>query len=156
MASFIGEISCKLDSKGRILFPAAFKKQLPAIANDKFVIRKDIFESCLVLYPYNEWEHQVEFIRKKLNSYNKDHNRFLRSFFRGAAELELDANNRMLLPKRLLDDVVADKELVIIGLDTKLEIWTKEEFDKNNEEQDDDFAELAQNILGKDNLDFLQ
>jgi MraZ protein len=156
MASFIGEISCKLDPKGRILFPAAFKKQLPTTASERFVLKKDIFESCLVLYPYHEWERQVEFLRKKLNPYNQDHNRFLRGFFRSTAEVELDASNRMLLPKRLLDEISADKDLVIIGLDTKLEIWTKEFLDENATKEDEDFAELAQNILGSENLDFLQ
>jgi MraZ protein len=156
MASFIGEISCKLDPKGRILFPAAFKKQLSATANDKFVIKKDIFESCLVLYPFDEWERQVEIIRNKLNPFNKDHNTFLRGFFRGTAELELDANTRILIPKRLLDDIGSDKELIIIGLDTKLEIWSKEEYDAQTQTDEENFANLAQTILGNDKLDFLQ
>ncbi len=151
MASYIGEISCKLDTKGRILFPAAFKKQTSAAAQDKFVLKKDIFEDCLVLYPYDEWERQVEIIRKKLNPYNKDHNRFLRGFFRGTAEIELDANNRMLLPKRLLDVAKAEKELIVIGLDTKLEIWAKEIYDELDT-QDEDFAQLAHEILGNEEL----
>lgn len=155
MASFIGEISCKLDTKGRILFPAAFKKQIPAAAQEKFVIKKDIFEDCLVVYPYNEWERQVDIIRKKLNPYNKDHNRFLRGFFRGTAEIELDASNRVLLPKRLLENIKAEKELILIGLDTKLEIWSKELYDELNN-QDDDFAQLAEDILGNEDLDILQ
>ena len=154
MSSFIGEISCKLDTKGRILFPAAFKKQIPAAAQEKFVIKKDIFEDCLVMYSYDEWERQVEIIRKKLNPYNKDHNRFLRGFFRGTAELELDANNRILLPKRLLEKIKAEKELILIGLDTKLEIWSKELYDAMNEAEDD-FADLAQEILGNEDLDIL-
>ena len=155
MASFIGEISCKLDTKGRILFPAAFKKQIPAAAQEKFVIKKDIFEDCLVLYPFNEWERQVDIIRKKLNPYNKDHNRFLRGFFRGTAEIELDASNRILLPKRLVEKIKAEKELVLIGLDTKLEIWSKELYEELNN-QDDDFAQLAEDILGNEDLDILQ
>jgi len=155
MASFIGEISCKLDTKGRILFPAAFKKQIPAAAQEKFVIKKDIFEDCLVLYPFNEWERQVDIIRKKLNPYNKDHNRFLRGFFRGTAEIELDASNRVLLPKRLVEKIKAEKELVLIGLDTKLEIWSKELYEELNN-QDDDFAQLAEDILGNEDLDILQ
>lgn len=155
MASFIGEISCKLDTKGRILFPAAFKKQIPAAAQEKFVIKKDIFEDCLVVYPYNEWERQVDIIRKKLNPYNKDHNRFLRGFFRGTAEIELDASNRVLLPKRLLENIKAEKELILIGLDTKLEIWSKELYEELNN-QDDDFAQLAEDILGNEDLDILQ
>ena len=108
-----------------------------------------------MLYPFNEWERQVDIIRKKLNPYNKDHNRFLRGFFRGTAEIELDASNRILLPKRLVEKIKAEKELVLIGLDTKLEIWSKELYEELNN-QDDDFAQLAEDILGNEDLDILQ
>ena len=63
MATFIGDYTCKVDVKGRIILPAAFKKQLPAGAEDHFVVRKDIFESCLVLFSIEDWNRQIEKIR---------------------------------------------------------------------------------------------
>jgi MraZ protein len=146
MITFIGEYSCKLDAKGRVMLPAAFKKQMPGISQDKFVIKKDIFENCLVLYPMDEWERQNKLIKKKVNPYNKEHNIFLRRFFKGMAEIILDSNNRLLIPKRLLDEVNAEKEIVLAGQLGKIEIWAKDHFDKidvGNEE----FASMAEKIM---------
>jgi MraZ protein len=150
MTNFIGDFSCKLDAKGRIMLPVAFKKQLLASepsARETFVVKKDIFENCLVLFPISEWERQVEIIRTKLNPYNKEHNIFLRGFHRGKAEVEMDNNNRLLIPKRLLDLVNIDKEVILAGLDGKIEIWAKEVYD-TMEQNDNDFALLAEKILG--------
>ena len=147
MTAFIGEYSCKVDSKGRIMLPAAFKKQMPSTTNDKFVVKKDIFEQCLVMYPMDEWERQNKLIRSKLNPYNKEHNRFLRNFYRGTAELILDSNNRMLIPKRLLELVSIRKEVILAGQDGKIEIWAKDIYD-SVAEGEDEFASLAEKIMG--------
>ena len=82
MATFIGDYTCKVDVKGRIILPMAFKKQMPADAQDHFVVRKDIFENCLVLYAIEDWNRQLEKIRKKVNPYNREQNMFLRNFLR--------------------------------------------------------------------------
>lgn len=147
MTTFIGEYSCKVDAKGRIMLPAAFKKQMPSTANDRFVVKKDIFEQCLVMYPMDEWERQNKLIRSKLNPYNKEHNRFLRNFYRGTAELILDSNNRMLIPKRLLELVRIKKEVTLAGQDGKIEIWAKDSYD-GGAEGENEFASLAEKIMG--------
>ena len=123
MATFIGDYPCKVDDKGRIILPAAFKKQMPPAAQDHFVVRKDIFENCLVLYAMDDWNRQLEKIRKKINPYNREHNMFLRNFFKGTAELVLDSNNRMLIPKRLMDLIGAEMDVVLAGPDGRIEIW---------------------------------
>ncbi len=145
MAYFIGDHTCKLDSKGRILFPAALKKQLKS-ESDRFVIKKDLFENCLVLYTNDEWERQNQLIRSVTNPFNKEHNRFVRGFSRGTAEIILDASSRMLIPKRLLDLIGADKEIVLSGQDSKIEVWTKEAYD-GLEEDENEFASLAEKIM---------
>jgi MraZ protein len=149
MTIFIGDYTCKVDAKGRVMLPAAFKKQMPQAAQDKYVIKKDIYEKCLVLYPMDEWERQNQLIRQNINPYNKDHNRFLREFFKDTAEAELDSNNRFLIPMRLLNLVGIDKEteVVLAGQLGKIEIWAKEQYDKTSE-QIEDFGELANKILG--------
>ena len=146
MISFIGDISCKIEAKGRLLFPATFKKQLEK-GQKKFIVKKDIYEKCLVLYTAEEWERQIEILRKKLNLYNKDHSRFLREFYRNTAELNLDSSGRILIPKKLLDMVGIEKEVVMLGLDTKIEIWAKEVYE-TMQTSEEEFAKLAQNILG--------
>ena len=147
MTTFIGEYSCKVDAKGRIMLPAAFKKQVPSTISDKFVVKKDIFEKCLVLYPIDEWERQNKLIRSKLNPYNKDHNRFLRNFYRGTSEIVLDSNNRMLIPRRLLELISAHKEVILAGQDGKIEIWAQNIYDAGADGEDE-FASLAEKIMG--------
>ena len=83
MATFIGDYPCKVDAKGRILLPSAFKKQMPADAQDHFVVRKDVFDKCLVLYSIEDWDQMVAKIRSRLNRYNREHNAFFRNFFKG-------------------------------------------------------------------------
>ena len=148
MSSFIGESSCKVDVKGRVLFPSTFKKQMDTASQEKFVIKKDIFENCLVLYPMDEWERQNSIIRKKINTYNKQHSRFLREFFKGAAELIPDGNNRMLIPKRLLDQVGIENELIMAGQGGRIEVWAKETYEAGGMSEND-FASLAEKILGE-------
>lgn len=147
MTTFIGDYTCKVDSKGRIMLPSAFKKQLSAAENDRFVVKKDIYEKCLVLYPWNEWQRQNNIIRKNTNPYNKEHNRFLREFFKDTAELSLDSNNRMLIPKRLLDEAGIEKEAILAGQFGKIEIWAKEKYETSGL-GDEEFASLADKILG--------
>ena len=147
MTTFIGDYTCKADAKGRITFPSAFKKQVRSASGDRFVVKKDIFEKCLVLYPMEEWERQNEIIRKKLNPYNKEHNKFLRNFYKGTAELALDGNGRLLIPKRLLDQVEISREVIMAGQDGKIEIWAKHLYERIDESEED-FAELAEKIMG--------
>ncbi len=147
MGAFIGDYTCKIDAKGRILLPSAFLKQLPVIGQDSFVVKKDIFETCLVLYPIKEWEYQNKLIRANINPYKKEHNLFLRNFYRGTAELVLDNNNRILIPRRLLDLLSSGKEVVLTGQDSKIEIWAKDDYEKHAPGEED-FARLAEKIMG--------
>ncbi|HOO98836.1 MAG TPA: hypothetical protein PLV06_08780 [Bacteroidales bacterium] len=147
MATFIGDYTCKVDVKGRIILPMAFKKQMPADACDHFVVRKDIFEDCLVLYSIVDWNRQLEKIRKRINPYNREHNKFLRNFFMGTAELTLDNNNRLLIPKRLLDVIGAQRDVVLAGQDGRIEIWAADVYE-HTAMPADEFADLAEKLMG--------
>ena len=147
MATFIGDYTCKVDVKGRIILPMAFKKQMPADARDHFVVRIDIFEKCLVLYALEDWNRQLIRIRKRINPYNREHNTFLRNFFKGTAELSLDSNNRMLIPKRLLDIIGAGRDVVLAGQDGRIEIWAADVYE-GLDMPADDFASLAEKLMG--------
>lgn len=147
MATFIGDYECKVDVKGRIILPMAFKKQMPAGAPDHFVVRKDIFENCLVLYAIDDWNTQLQKIRKRMNPYNREHNMFLRNFFKGTAELTLDNNNRLLIPKRLLDLINAGRDVTLAGQDGRIEIWSTAVYD-SIEIPAEEFAALAEKLMG--------
>jgi MraZ protein len=147
MITFIGDYTVRLDPKGRLSFPAAFKKQIREALQDGFVLKRDVFESCLIMYPMEEWERQNRIIRSRTNPYNKEHARFLRMFFSGTAEVSLDANNRMLIPKRLLEYAHIRNEVVLAGQSGKIEIWASEQYGSVSV-ADADFAALAEKILG--------
>jgi len=147
MATFIGDYSCRLDAKGRVILPSAFKKQMPPAAEDRFVVRKDIFDGCLVLYPIDDWNRQLEKIRSRINPYNREHNIFLRNFFKGTAEVSLDSSNRLLIPKRLLDHAGIQKDVVLAGQDGRIEMWAEEVYARIDMPSDD-FANLAEKLLG--------
>ncbi len=147
MITFIGDYHCKLDSKGRAALPAAFKKQMAAELTSGFVIKRDVFDKCLVLYPMKEWERQNELIRRRTNPFNKEHTRFLRMFFSGTAEVQADATQRILIPKRLLEYAGIKGEVVLAGQYGKIEIWSPGDYESFTK-ADDEFASLAEKILG--------
>jgi MraZ protein len=150
MITFIGDYTVRLDSKGRLSFPAAFKRQSRQVVQDGFVLKRDLFEKCLIMYPMEEWERQNKIIRSRTNPYNKEHARFLRMFFSGTAEVTLDANNRMLIPKRLMDYAGIIGEVVLAGQSGKIEIWASDQYGSVSQ-VDDDFAAMAEKILGGSN-----
>jgi MraZ protein len=120
---------------------------MPADAQDHFVVRKDIFENCLILYSIEDWNDQLTKIRKKINPYNREHNMFLRNFFKGTAELSLDNNNRLLIPRRLMEMVGADRDVVLAGQDGRIEIWALEAYSRIDMPAED-FANLAEKLMG--------
>ncbi len=149
MITFIGEYICKVDAKGRIMLPSAFKKQMPAGTEEKFVIKPDVYEACLLMYPIQEWERLNRIIRRNTNPFNREHERFVRLFNDGEAELALDANNRLLIPKRLLDHAKATKEILLKGRDGKIDVWSPENYVKFKEGISE-LESLTEKILGGD------
>lgn len=146
MLTFIGDYTCKLDVKGRTTLPSPFIRQMAGAVPERFVVKKDVFEECLILYPIEEWQRQTRIIRSKLNQYNRQHQLFMRRFFKGVAEVVPDANNRLLIPKRLLDEVGASKEIVLAGQPGKIELWDKSKYD-GIELSNADFADMAENLM---------
>ena len=148
--SFVGNHTVKTDVKNRIAIPAPFRKLLTESEEKGFVLQKDIFQNCLILYPLSEWNAQLEHLRNSLNPYNSKHKRFKSQFLRDTAEVTLDSGGRILLPKRLMQLVGITKEIEVAGADTSIEIWSKNEYD-NYGMEGDEFAELTEEILGEIN-----
>lgn len=149
MANFLGEYDCKLDAKGRFILPSGLKKQVPTEANGQFVVNRG-FEKCLVLYPQNEWDKITAEINK-LNQFVKKNRDFLRYFFRGATEVALDGSDRLLLPKRLKEYANINKEIVLFAHTNKIEIWAQGEYDNLLSDEPEDFADLAEQVMGNAN-----
>jgi MraZ protein len=104
-----------------------------------------------MLYPYDEWERQIALLRSKTNPYNRAHAEFLREFFKGTAEILLDGNNRILLPKRLLEWATIKADVILAGQDDKIVIWDKQTYESQSL-SDEAFASLAEKILGNNDL----
>ncbi len=147
MSNFIGDHNCKLDSKGRLLMPSVFKKQMDPGEDDRFVIQKDIYTKCLGLYPMSEWVRKSKYIKDQTNPFDEEDARFLREYFKGTAEVSLDSNNRILIPRRLLDLIDADKEVVLAGQFDKIEIWSKENYEDVGSDSAA-FKALSKKIMG--------
>ncbi len=130
MNTFIGEYTVKIDDKGRMVFPSAFKSLMPADGDMRFVIKKDIFEDCLEMYTFEEWEHQSSVVKSRLNFFNRDHAMFWREYMRDRAIVEPDGKvGRISVPKKLLEAIGVNKEVVFSGNDYKIEIWAREKFE---------------------------
>lgn len=149
MLNLLGEHNCKLDAKGRVMFPSKLRKQLESVLHEGLVINRDIFEKCLVLYPKPEWD-KVNAEMSRLSRYNKKHQLFQRKFMKGATLVELDATGRLLIPSALLEYASIDhkesNELIISGLGEKAEIWSKANYDQQILDEDFDFGTLAEDV----------
>ena len=147
---FVGDYNSKLDSKCRVIFPSQLKRQVSEEEQAAaFVLKRDIYEKCSVLYTKSEWNRQVDIMKKRLNPFNPKHAEFLREFYRGAAEVYLDNNSRFLIPRIMLDYIGAEKDLVFVGLGGTIEIWDNEAY-KQREMNREAFRARAFELLGGD------
>ena len=148
MAKFIGCYKAKVDDKGRLIFPSAFKSGMGEGASLRFVVKKSLFAECLEMYAYDEWERDSEAVRSRLNFFNPKHAALWREYMRGTADVEPDSKlGRMTIPKAMLDEVGINKEVVFAGNNHLIEIWDKEKYEAQAMSSED-FASLAQEILG--------
>lgn len=127
---FIGNIEAKTDSKGRVFLPACFRRILQAGGCDKVMLRKDVYQDCLVIYPEESWNQQLDLLRNRLDKWNAKHQMIFRQFVADVEELSIDSNGRILLPKRYLSMAAITQEVRFIGMDDTIEIWAKEKLEK--------------------------
>jgi MraZ protein len=152
MIQLLGEFDCKLDAKGRLMVPSSLKKQLPSVEQEGLVINRG-FEKHLVIYPKKVWEGIVAEL-SKLNQYEKKTREFIRFFTRGATELSLDASCRVLLPKSLLEFAGINGDVVLACQFDKIEVWSKAAYDNLLDNEPENFANLAEEVMGgKDRRD---
>lgn len=148
MTNYIGEFDCTVDAKGRMMLPAGLMKQFPAALKEKFVINRSVFQKCLVLNPMDAWDEVVKDL-SKLNRFVKKNDDFIRQYNNGAVQVEVDASNRILIPKRLLDYAKIEKDVVLTANLNKIEIWSAAVYDQvMNSYDPDSFASLAEEVMG--------
>lgn len=150
MQSLIGEYDCKVDAKGRFMFPVNLRKQLEDAFEKGFVINRNLHQKCLVLYPISEW-NKLNRKLSKLNRLIKANDVFVRKFTGGATGADADNTGRVLLPKSLVDYAGISTDIKILGSNNVIEIWDKNSYGQFLS-QELDIEQLAQDVLG--NLNF--
>lgn len=122
---FSGIIQAKADAKGRVFVPSSFRRQLAAV-DAELVLRKDVYQPCLVIYPRTVWDKEVDDLSGRLNRWNPAEAMLFRQFLASAETLTIDAAGRILLTKQRLAEAGITHELVFIGVDDRVEIWNAE------------------------------
>jgi len=145
----IGTYECKIDVKGRLLIPSAFKKQLAPVIPKGFVLKRAVFQNCLELYPLEQWEELIKKVNS-LNRFKKKNNDFIRRFTAGVKFIELDNNGRLLIPKDLIEFSNINREVTLSTSVNIIEIWDKSSYEKAIADSRDDFAQLAEEVMGGD------
>lgn len=138
---FLGEYQHSLDAKGRITIPSKFREQL----GDKFVVTKGL-ENCIFLYSLTEWQ-SIENKLRTLPFTRADVRSFARFFFSGASELEIDKQGRSVLPANLREYALIDKDLIIIGVGSRAEIWAVENWEKYIQGAEASYEEIAASLV---------
>tara|TARA_R110002073_G_scaffold40547_5_gene115208 strand:- start:348200 stop:348619 length:420 start_codon:yes stop_codon:yes gene_type:complete len=133
------------------MMPTSVKKQLSAVLQDGFVLKRAVFQPCLELYPMGEWNLLMQKVNK-LNRFVKKNNDFIRRFTAGVKVVELDASGRLLIPKDLHLFAGISKEVVLSSAVNIIEIWDKQRYENAIDEAAIDFAELTEDVMGNDNM----
>ena len=121
---YIGTIEAKVDAKGRAFLPAVFRKQLQGGGEERLVLRKDVFQPCLVLYPESVWNEQMDLMRSRLSRWNRQQQQVFRQFVSEVEVIALDGNGRFLIPKRYLRMAAIEQDIKFTGMGDTIEIWS--------------------------------
>lgn len=147
---FTGNINAKTDQKGRVFLPAAFRKILMANGVDGLILRRDVFQQCLVLYPIEVWNELVDSITRQTNPFDRRGRENLRRFVADSENISMDSDGRILIPKRYLQASGIEQEVRFIGMDNTIEIWSRQAAEEllNNS---DDFANSIEEMMNPGN-----
>lgn len=145
MIAINGTHDCKVDAKGRLLLPSAFKKQLPDLESG-FVLKRSIYNPCLELWPMVEWNIMMQNLNK-LNRFVRENDKFITRFLAGVKIIELDDVGRLLVSKDLIAFAKIQKEVVFTSKVNILEIWDKDTYEKEVAFDNEDFAAQTENVM---------
>ena len=146
---FLGNIVAKTDAKGRAFLPAVFRKVLQASGEENLVLRKDVFQSCLVLYPESVWNERLDMLKSQLRQWKPVHQQMFRQFVSEAEVVTLDGNGRFLISKRLQRVAGISQDIQFIGMDDTIEIWSPQRL-KESLKTDEEFGAALEDIMNTD------
>ena len=143
---FLGNIEAKTDAKGRAFLPAVFRKVLQASGEENLVLRKDVFQPCLVLYPESVWNTRLDMLKQQLCPWKPAHQQIFRQFVSEAEVVTLDGNGRFLISKRLQRAAGINQDIQFIGMDDTIELWSPQDLTKTLR-TDEDFSREFEDIM---------
>ena len=143
---FVGDYTAKTDAKGRVFLPAIFRRQLDGMDEEALILRKDVFQKCLVLYPMSVWNAQVDDLQSRLSPWDRKDQMMLRQFVADAEQVELDSQGRILLSKNKLQYAGITSEVRFQAVVDRIEIWSKDALDALMAEAD---GNLGDDIEGR-------
>ena len=143
---FLGNIEAKTDTKGRAFLPAVFRKVLQASGEENLVLRKDVFQKCLVIYPESVWNERLDQLKQQLRPWKQSHQQMFRQFVSEAEVVTLDGNGRFLISKRLQKNAEIDQDIQFIGMDDTIEIWSPTNLEKTLK-TDEEFGTEFEDIM---------
>jgi MraZ protein len=143
---FLGNIEAKTDTKGRAFLPAVFRKVLQASGEENLVLRKDVFQKCLVIYPESVWNERLDQLKQQLRPWKQAHQQMFRQFVSEAEVVTLDGNGRFLISKRLQKIAEIDQDIQFIGMDDTIEIWSPMNLEKTLK-TDEEFGTEFEDIM---------
>ena len=145
---FLGNVEAKTDVKGRAFLPAVFRKVLSASGEETLVLRKDVFQSCLVLYPESVWNERLDMLKAQLKPWKPVHQQMFRQFVSEAEVVTLDGNGRFLISKRLQRVAGISQDIQFIGMDDTIEIWSPDDLQKTLQTEDE-FSKEFEKIMNQ-------
>lgn len=154
MRNFIGTFECKIDDKGRIKIPALLAKQMENFGDETFVVKRSVFQSSLEVYPLSKWDLLMEKVNK-LNRFVKKNADFIRIFTAGVKTVEMDKAGRIHISKDLTIFANLEKDIVLTSAGDFFEIWNKEAYEKVISADLENFALLAEEVMGGNTEDEL-
>ncbi len=145
MSLLTGEFECKMDAKGRLTLPSKVKSKLPEVSGNQLVLSLGL-EPCLVLYPLVEYRKIYSRIAS-MNEFDEEYRKLQRNFFRRITELELDSAGRLLVPKSMSKYAKLEKEIILVGMGNRMELWDAVVYDEFIINDNAEFSKLAQKHL---------
>lgn len=145
---FLGEYQHSLDAKGRLIIPAKFREQI----GEKCVITLGL-DGCMFLFSPDDWENLSKQV-SELPLNRKDMRLFSRKFFASASELDFDKQGRIPLPQKLIQNLEFSKEVSIVGVANRVELWPTERWEKMSEEEEDSSYEQLAELIADMGLQF--
>lgn len=143
---FTGNIDAKTDQKGRVFLPAAFRRILMENGVKGLILRRDVFQQCLVLYPLSVWDEMVDSITQRTNPFDRKGRENLRRFVADSESLSMDSDGRILIPRRYLQAAGIEQEVRFIGMDNTIEIWNRQSAE-NLLNEADGFADSIEGMM---------